>query len=284
MNIGDSWANDTKWGGSTGGKHAAMLHGDDAIGRRRKHTGLKSKDLMMIPHRLAIAMQEDGWRVRMDVVWAKPNPMPESVEDRPTKAHEYLFLMSKSERYNYDASAIMEPVTGNSHARGDGVNPKAKQMGPNSRMFRDQDPAHQKASDIRHKQNRSFSAAVHGLVDKRNKRSVWTIPTQAYSGAHFATFPEDLVTPCILAGCPTGGTVLDPFAGSGTTGLVAKRNGCKAILIELNPEYAKLAAKRLRQQVLGFAAIPEGNAARGEPTSRESTTVSRDKEIAVGGS
>jgi DNA modification methylase len=200
---------------------------------------------------------------------SKPNPMPESVRDRPTKSHEYIFLLSKSERYHYDFEAIKEPVTGSAHVRGDGINPKAKKTpsgwdtgpgnhnqligrykapGKNSRIHQDRDPAHMEARHQR--QNESFSAAVCGLVDSRNKRSVWTVPTFANPNAHFATFPPNLIRPCILAGCPSGGTVIDPFSGSGTTALVAKEFGRKAIGIDMNTEYLDMTIKRTAQEVL----------------------------------
>lgn len=206
---------------------------------------LGAKQLIGIPWRVAFALQADGWILRSDIIWHKPNPMPESVTDRPTKAHEYIFLLSKSERYYYDADAIKEAVTGTAHARGDGVNPKAKTPGVNSRMFQDRDPAHPKARKI--KQNESFSAAVSGLVNERNKRSVWSVATAPYRGAHFATFPPNLIRPCVLAGCPIGGTVLDIFGGSGTTGAVAEEEGRNSILIELNPDYVGLAERRTAQ-------------------------------------
>lgn len=252
--------------------------------------GLKPKDMIGMPWMLAFALRADGWYLRADIIWSKPNPMPESVRDRPTKAHEYIFLLSKSEQYYYDFEAQREAVSGNAHSRGDGVNPKARatpagwdtstgagghgkihKEGRNSRMHVDRDVAHLKQAKCtdprvkpgdrfghtagwRNKQNESFSAAVSGLApgDKRNRRSVWEVPTQSFSDAHFATFPEALIQPCILAGCPVGGTVLDPFMGSGTTALVARANGCNAVGLELNPEYIGIARKRLRQSVLEF--------------------------------
>jgi DNA modification methylase len=190
---------------------------------------LKQKDLMGIPWRVALALQEDGWYLRSDIIWHKTNPLPEAVNDRPTRVHEYVFLLSQSARYYYDAKAIMEPVSGTAHPRGSGVHPKSCLPGTGIRA------------------NASFNAAVKDLVNERNKRSVWTIPTQAYSGAHFATFPEALVEPCILAGSKIGSAVLDPFLGSGTTGLVAERLGRKWIGVELNPEYEVLIKQRTAQ-------------------------------------
>jgi site-specific DNA-methyltransferase (adenine-specific) len=189
-------------------------------------SGLKPKDLCMMPARLALALQADGWYLRSEIVWHKPNPMPESVTDRPTKAHEMIYLLAKQERYFYDAEAIREPSSGTAHARGNGVNPKCSQPG------------------IGIKSNTSFSAAVHDIVEIRNKRSVWTIATQPYAEAHFATFPEEIPKLCILAGSRVGDTVLDPFAGSGTVGKVALELGRRAVLIELNPAYVELARER----------------------------------------
>ena len=156
--------------------------------------GLKTKDMIAVPWRTALALQSDGWYLRSDIIWAKPNPMPESVTDRPTKSHEYIFLLTKSERYYYDADSIRE--------------------------------------------------SANGIDATRNKRTVWTITPQPYREAHFATFPPDLVRPCVMAGCPVGGIVLDPFAGSGTTGMVALELGRRTVLCELNPEYVKLINKR----------------------------------------
>jgi DNA modification methylase len=210
---------------------------------------VKAKDLVGIPWMVAFALRDDGWWLRTEIIWHKPNPMPESVTDRPTRSHEYVFLLSKGPRYFYDAKAIMEPVSSDTHARtrkdrakaehksaptdkvnglrAAGVNPKANHDGRNGS-----------------KQNASFSAAVVDLVTTRNKRTVWTVPTQPYPEAHFATFPEDLIKPCILAGCPVGGTAVDPFGGSGTVGKVAIELGRKAIVIDLNPDYIEMAKRR----------------------------------------
>lgn len=273
VNMGDSYY-------SNGG------HADTAVNERRGGYNLgnrpehahrefrargRAKDLVGMPWRLAFALQAAGWYLRQDIIWHKPNPMPESVRDRCTKAHEYIFLLTKSPRYYLDAAAMSEPVSGTAHARGSGVNAKAR-MGPavagwntqpgahgtilpdslrtktagrNSRIHVDRDPSHQSPAKVRAKQNRSFSAAVAGLVDRRNKRSVWSVGSSPYKGAHFATFPPKLIEPCIMAGCPQGGVVLDPFAGSGTTGEVALRLERRAILIELNPAYFSLIAARL---------------------------------------
>jgi len=238
---------------------------------RQAPTGLKPKDLVGIPWRVAFALQADGWYLRSDIIWHKPNPMPESVTDRPTKSHEYIFLLTKQERYYYDAEAIKEPSSPNSHAfasqfRGsptdhrfqDGkvIHPKAN--GRNSRMVveRAAGKEHSKPNPSRShvpgvtpksaaagsgiKANESFHAAVCDLVPDRNKRTVWTVATSPYKEAHFATFPPDLIKPCILAGTRPGDTVLDPFGGSGTSGQVALELGRKAVLIELNPKYVQM--------------------------------------------
>jgi DNA modification methylase len=190
---------------------------------------LKPKDIIGIPWRVAFALQADGWWLRQDIIWHKPNPMPESVTDRCTKAHEYLFLLSKSATYRYDAAAIAEAGLGGGKFNGS--------------------PSYA-AGDRNDAGRRDFAEAA-----TRNKRSVWTVATQPFSEAHFATFPPALIEPCILAGCPAGGTVLDPFGGAGTTGLVADRLGRNAILIELNPEYAAMAQKRIGADAGMFASV-----------------------------
>ena len=169
----------------------------------------------------------DGWYLRQDIIWHKPNPMPESVRDRCTKAHEYLFLLSKSARYFFDAEAIKEPAV---YA---GADAGRKSAGAKEQ---EQDPERFRTRP---------SGRTCGYPDMRNRRSVWTVTTKPYAGAHFATFPPDLIEPCILAGSPIGGTVLDPFGGSGTTAGVALKHGRKAILCELNPAYAELMPERI---------------------------------------
>lgn len=391
VNMGDSYSNDTKWGGTSGGKNYTSAEGGYQGQRvRRRDTdcdpkrgecaigqpissncsGLKPKDLVGMPWRLAFALQADGWWLRSDIIWHKPNPMPESVTDRPTKSHEYIFLLTKAERYFYDAEAIKEEVTGEAHARGNGVNPKAmgvpkawdwdigsnrtlvsghprKTPGVNSRIYQDRDPKHPTARKV--KQNESFSAAVNELVTSRNKRTVWNVATQAFPEAHFATFPEELITPCILAGTSEKGccsacgapweriiepseqyakalgtgfhdhsadlaegmqqlrgkngqnkardefgvhfadyrtvgwmatcqcnpqtkpcVVLDPFAGSGTTGVVALRYHRNFIGIELNPEYAALAERRIRHDAPLFNHIEEALPSTPSPQSTQS--------------
>ena len=228
---------------------------------------LKPKDLCMIPNRLAIALQDDGWWVRSEIIWHKPNPMPESVYDRPTSAHEKIWLLTKSEDYFYNNKAIREPVTGGAHAR---------KSGPNSRQNVDRVPRSRKpgvtpkSADEANpfvKAKASFHASTTQLVDTRNARNVWTIAPKAFREAHFATFPPALAERCIKAGVPqttcaacgavescgglcevlgrVPGRVLDPFGGAGTVGLVAQQLGLDCTLIELNPEYAAIAERRI---------------------------------------
>ncbi|MBU9380668.1 DNA-methyltransferase [Burkholderia gladioli] len=227
---------------------------------------VKPKDISGQPWRLAFALQDAGWYLRQDIVWHKPNPMPESTRDRCMKAHEYLFLLSKSERYYYDFDAMQEPVSGTAHARGSGVNPKAREPagwdtgpgGHRSKVGRYPGTGvgfgrgYDAVAKPRVKQNASFSGSVNELVTMRNRRSVWTIPTQSFAGAHFATFPEALVEPCVLAGSRPGDVVFDPFFGSGTVGQVAQRLGRRFLGCELNPDYEPLQRDRLRQPGLMF--------------------------------
>jgi DNA modification methylase len=233
LNYGDAYANDAKWGGSTSGKHVEALHGDTGIGQNKRVTGFKPKELMLMPERLAIALSDDGWTIRSRVIWHKANPMPESVTDRPTKSHEHIWLMSKAPRYFYDAEAIKEDASENSHGALNG-DPGAK---------------------ARHTGNHSGPLGLVPANGTRNARDVWTIATSPFAEAHFATFPPDLAERCIKAGCPKGGTVLDPFGGSGTTGLVADRLQRNAVLVELNPEYAAMAKRRLTNDAPLFAEV-----------------------------
>lgn len=249
--------------------------------------GLKAKDMMGQPWRVAFALQADGWWLRQEIIWSKPNPMPESARDRCTKAHEHVFLLSKSERYWFDFDAMQEPVAGTAKPRGprepagwdtgpgshrertgrysgNGVGfghgfdkvpkPRAVGVGPKAAAATGDDAAY---ADGKSKQlgrgpgwrvraNASFNAATAGeIVDTRNPRSVWTIPTHPFRGAHFATFPPALAERCITAGCPPGGTVLDPFGGSGTVGLVADGIQRDAILIDLDERNLPMARERI---------------------------------------
>jgi DNA modification methylase len=249
LNLGDSYANDGKRGGSTGGKHVAALHGATNCGRRKERgqTGLKPKDLVGIPWRVAFALQADGWYLRQDIIWSKPNPMPESVRDRCTKSHEYIFLLAKSARYYYDAEAIADPVadpTRKNYSRGadSKVDDDCKTF-MRTRSGLKKQKTHAVDCAIALNARHACSCGANGFTS-RNKRSVWTVATQPYKAAHFATFPPKLIAPCIRAGCRAGGVVLDPFGGSGTTGEVAASEGRRAILIELNPAYVKLAENR----------------------------------------
>ncbi len=217
LNLGDSY--------SSGGRTTTTnqtLRGDKDYGvtRPKPSKGIKPKDLIGIPWRVAFALQADGWYLRQDIIWHKPNPMPESVKDRCTKAHEYIFLLSKNAKYYFDNEAIKQP---------------AKWIVGDDRG---------KRADTR--RNKKGMNSMSGITKaKVNKRSVWTVTTKPFKGAHFATFPPDLIEPCVLAGCPEGGTVLDPFGGAGTTGLVAEQNNRDSILIELNPDYIEIAKERL---------------------------------------
>ena len=230
----------------------------------------RDKQLMMMPARLAIAMQDDGWYLRQDIIWNKQNPMPESVRDRCTKSHEYIFLLSKKRNYYFDQQAITEPLTQSSVDR-------LAQAGWEEQQGSDRVPgktngAMKAVGGLRSKRN-SFSretkatAGEHGQsaqhrpgrddIDydqSRNNRSVWTVATARFKGAHFATFPPDLIRPCILAGSPRGGVILDPFGGAGTTGMVAMQEGRRSLLCELNPDYAALARARLDQAWIDGAA------------------------------
>lgn len=205
---------------------------------------LKPKDLCMIPNRLAIALQEAGWWVRSEIIWHKPNPMPESIKDRPGTSHEKVWLLSKSQKYFYDHEAVAEPATYV------GVTGQDANGFKNPLRF-DGKMAESTKQDGHGRRHAGFNARWDDkesrgeCSDTRNLRNVWTIPTAAFSEAHFATFPPDLAETCIKAGCPVGGRVLDPFGGAGTTGLVADRLQRNATLIELNPEYAALATRRI---------------------------------------
>ena len=256
LNLGDSYA--AQCGGThqpaetlAGGKNGKADNGrrvnrgrHDGYNPTRfaSRIGLKHKDLIGIPWRVAFALQADGWYLRQDIIWHKPNPMPESVTDRCTKAHEYIFLLSKSQRYHYDAEAVME----------DSVDPEASARRYDYAFM--SGPKH--AAGGYGLDGQKHTAGMKKFSGKRNKRSVWTVATQPYKEAHFATFPPALIRPCVLAGCPKGGVVLDPFNGAGTSGLVALSLGCKYIGIELNPEYLEMARRRIereaRQRTLDF--------------------------------
>ncbi|MDC3735455.1 site-specific DNA-methyltransferase [Pseudomonas syringae pv. syringae] len=322
VNMGDSYAT----GGRGGGGSYMAERGDaawkgkgSATGWRSAPAGFKHKDLMGMPWRLAFALQDDGWYLRQDIIWHKPNPMPESTRDRCTKAHEYLFLLSKSRRYHYDSDAIREPanLTGKGNANGyrggayvngstfdnaeGGKRTNSGNTTPNNgvgwghgtdKASRNRprvtvptgwdtstgegghgafhkDGAERKRRDSFKREDSKREQAIPGQskgthrpdrdesthdTATRNKRSVWTVATHAFKEAHFATFPPDLIRPCILAGAPRGGVVLDPFGGAGTTSLVSMQEGRRSIICELNPEYAALARARIDAAWLDGAA------------------------------
>ncbi len=229
LNLGDSYSN-SRCGEQ--GKNGQMANRSVASqrcrvrGETRAVSGLPGKNLVGIPWLVAFALQADGWYLRSDIIWAKPNPMPESVQDRPTRSHEYLFLFSKSERYYYDAAAIAEPIAG-ATALDTRTNANGKRL------------------DRGYPGAPSNGGTRLGAGATRNARTIWTIPTTPYPEAHFATFPEELARRCILAGSRPGDTVLDPFGGSGTVAQVATGNGRESIYIDLNPKYLELAKQRI---------------------------------------
>lgn len=294
VNIGDSYAASGRGGGG------GSLNNEDvgkkislANSRRAAVSGYKQKDLIGIPWVLAFALRAEGWFLRQDIIWNKPNPMPESVRDRCTKSHEYIFLLSKSRSYYFDSKAISEPASPDTDGRygrahsgyaPTGQAPHRGILSPrdneknfpsgwaNSPNYKNQVPGHPK----RGKGNsRTFRGGIylnneafnnsgertrnsHGNAEnptwRRNKRSVWTIAVQGFSEAHFATFPEALVESCLFAGCPQGGTVLDPFCGSGTVGVVALKSGRHFTGIELNPQYVEMAQRRIQREC-GFLTV-----------------------------
>lgn len=236
LNLGDSYYNYRPGRGQALVKQSVAATNQDlpqsCARRGNKLAGLKEKDLIGIPWRAALALQAAGWYLRQDIIWHKPNPMPESVTDRCTKAHEYIFLLSKSPRYYFDQESVKRPVkqdwgerdraNGKYHNEGTGLQPHS---------------------------------GLEVAYEKANIRSVWEVATAPFDGAHFATFPPALIEPCIKAGTPEGGMVLDPFFGAGTTGLVADRLGRDCIGIELNPEYARIAANRLNDDAGMFSKV-----------------------------
>jgi DNA modification methylase len=236
LNLGDSY-----WGGGWKGSKTDLIGTKQGTNKGTlcgkdlkpdgKHEYIKDKDLVGIPWRVAFALRADGWYLRSDIIWHKPNPMPESVKDRPTKSHEYIFLMSKSAKYYYDNEAIKEKSIDKESLDGMRKRPLyikgyPKEMGENN-----------------------FHKLEGKVYPIRNIRSVWNVPTEPFKEAHFAVFPPKLIEPMIKAGCPEGGIILDPFAGSGTTGLVARNLGHNFILIELKPEYCEMARKRIEDMI-----------------------------------
>lgn len=200
--------------------------------------GIKPKNIMGIPWRVAFALQDDGWYLRSDIIWSKPNPMPESVTDRPTKAHEYIFLLTKSSSYFYDHEAIKEQAV-----NGDPSQPRGS-VATLSDGKHKLNGGRRKQDEVGDRRYTGFNERYNPLA-KRNKRSVWTVNTINYPEAHFATFPPKLIEPCILAGSSSGDIILDPFNGAATTGIVALRHGRRYIGLELNPEYVELSKRRI---------------------------------------
>lgn len=275
LNLGDSYAApQSNNGGYSDKSKLSVFTNPNTKGRqanqsgqkRKLNPGLKPKDLIGIPWRVAFALQSDGWWLRQDIIWHKPNPMPESVRDRCTKAHEYIFMLSKSARYYYDADAIKEPGVSETTKMPDGWDTGPGAHGTFHRDGREKGrkalPETQSNLATYRDKQRGHVRRHAGFNDRwdalsreeqcalmRNKRSVWTVATAQFKEAHFATFPPNLITPCILAGCPEGGTVLDPFGGSGTTAEVALKNGRKFYLIELSADYIAIAKKRIRHLI-----------------------------------
>ncbi|MGJ5994161.1 DNA-methyltransferase [Pseudomonas aeruginosa] len=241
LNLGDSYARKGGLGPQGGAAFADRRRGNEAICKSIQAVpdGLKEKDLVGIPWRVAFALQDDGWYLRQDIIWHKPNPMPESVRDRCTKAHEYIFLLSKSPRYYFDSEAIKEPAV------------SEKPAGNKRHKYAD---AYAASDSEEHRTKAGLTALAGVEWTKRNLRSVWTVGSKPFKGAHFATFPPDLIRPCVLAAAPRGGLVLDPFGGAGTTALVAMQEGRRSVLLELNPEYASIARHRLASAWLEGAA------------------------------
>ncbi|KAI2693099.1 site-specific DNA-methyltransferase [Pseudomonas sp. TNT3] len=287
VNMGDSYAS----GGRGGGGSYMAERGDgawqgkgQATGWRSAPAGFKHKDLMGMPWRLAFALQDDGWYLRQDIIWHKPNPMPESTRDRCTKAHEYIFLLSKSRRYHCDMEAIREPAIYGATPTGVGfghgfdavTKPRATvptdwdtSTGEGGHGAFHKEGAERTRRDSFKREDSKREQAIPGQnkgthrpdrkesiwdTATRNKRSVWTVATHSFKDAHFATFPPDLIRPCVLAGAPRGGMVLDPFGGAGTTAVVAMQEGRKSILCELNPDYAAMAKRRIAAAWLDGAA------------------------------
>lgn len=237
LNLGDSYAGSGRGGNPPSSQFQKQATNAGSITMKDSpigvFEGIKQKDLIGIPWRVAFALQADGWYLRNDIIWAKPNCMPESVRDRCTKSHEYIFLLAKSKRYYYDHEAIKEPVSE--------VSLKRAEYG----------------WDCDRPSTKNASMGGEGIHTKKmgtrfvnpsgkNKRDVWTVTAKPFKGAHFATFPPDLIEPCVLAGCPPGGITLDPFAGSGTVGGVASYHGRRSIMVELNTEYARMMPKRFK--------------------------------------
>lgn len=288
LNLGDSYAGGKGKSGTRGAElqeersvsGASLNRGYQTLGganqtrptddaKMLREFGAKPKDLLMIPARVAMALQSDGWYLRSEIVWAKPNPMPESVKDRPTKSHEMIYLLSKSPKYYYDYKAILEPANYDGRKstmmKGSGKykngfaptdeNPNTLHVKGHERWSRklagtnhagDGSGLRQHSGSYDKETGEYLGHMLNGEIPARNRRDVWTVTTKPYKEAHFATFPQDLITPCVLAGSAKGDTVLDPFNGSGTTGAVALQHERNYIGIELNPAYVDLSHKRIQ--------------------------------------
>jgi DNA modification methylase len=257
LNLGDSYAGSMKgangdgtWQDRSNCKQGTNIGALNIPPQKAKDIGLKPKDLVGIPWLVAFALRADGWYLRQDIIWAKPNPMPESVTDRCTKSHEYVFLLAKSQKYYYDKDAIAEPSE-TFENRPSGVE-RNREYGYDSKenLY----PEAYRKNIVGNISERGITRTTEGLnlktqaektKETRNRRSVWTVTTKPFSEAHFATFPEALIEPMVLAGCPEGGIILDPFMGAGTTGMVAKKNYRSFIGIELNQKYIDIATNRI---------------------------------------
>lgn len=234
LNLGDMFAGANYRGGgveSATAKQASNNGSTDFMAKKPSPipSGLKQKDLIGLPWRVAFALQEDGWYLRSEIIWAKKNPMPESIKDRPTKSHETIFLLAKNKRYYYDHEAIKEPSV---HA--------GKDVSLGEKSF-----ARRQADGMNRPRSGNAHATTYAVKDMKNKRDVWWLSTQPFPQAHFATFPPELVRPCVLAGAPIGGIVLDPFAGSGTVGVVCGQEGRRFIGLDLNMDYCQMAKTRI---------------------------------------
>ena len=294
LNLGDAYANDGKWGGATGGKQAYLgTENCERVGRQKRVTGLKPKDMMGQPWRVAFALQDDGWWLRQEIIWHKPQPMPESIRDRCTKAHEHVFLLTKSAKYFWNFDEAQEPTAGTAGSMAKKIVPAGWATGdsPHNAAAHQLAERHPKtggtgvgfghgtdaaarnrgrvggvnpksaAAPNGSKANGSFCAAVTQPVESRNWRSVWTIPTHGFTGAHFATFPPELARRCIVAGSRPGDTILDPFGGAGTVGMVADRLQRDSILIELDQRSVTLATNRVHDDSPLFADVSSTEAA-----------------------
>ena len=253
LNLGDSYAGNCSRA-SNGGRAGFGTPREGVFNKTAN--GLKDKDLVGIPWRVALSLQDDGWWLRSDIIWAKTNPMPESVKDRPTRSHEYIFLLTKSKKYYYDYQAVLEPATGYDGRKDtifkgatknyDGVMPNGKpqsfvQNGYERWQYKNLQEDGQKPNTMH--VNRLVGDEYMSPV--RNKRDVWWVSTKPFKGAHFATFPPDLIEPCVLAGSAEGGIIMDPFCGSGTVGVVCKKHRRNFIGIDLNPSYVEMSGNRI---------------------------------------